>query len=423
MEWCPFCTGRDMTTDMRRKPLLVALALLAAFAVVAGTAGAVGTDADARTVDEGFREVRDVQNTTNYLSPEATDRSAYVPGDVDVAAAAGASAQRLQAGHERRAFDARYEADSGTDRVVLVRETADDMEARLARLDARHAALLAAYSNGTLSAETTMRRLVELSVEAETTRNHLEHVSDRVEDNPDDSVPVPLERRLIDLQSDLVTLPDPVTDRVEAGLAGERDAPVVYAGGATGGIVLATVDDGDFVRTATVRDDYAPDRPDQFETAEGRDVILALQRGGELYPWAYENDIGGPQIRGFGNTGLYLIRVDYGHGVLQTYISGGTTNAFHEIQTQDPRGVPISDTTVRATDSLNVTVETTTDSGPMRVSLIQPSSGAPLDGTVRVDGDVVGRTGQDGTLWTVQPAGRVRVNVTDGPNSAEFTVS
>lgn len=412
-----------MATNMRPKSTLVALALLAALAVVTGTAGAVALDADARTVDDGFRQISDVQNTTNYLSPGTTDRASYVRGDVDVAAAAGASAQRLQADHERRAFDVQFESESGTDRVDLVRETTDSTEARLTRLDARHAALLAAYSNGTFSAETTMRRLVQLSVEAETARNHLEHVSSRVEDASDEAVPVSLERRLVDLQTVLVALPNPVTDRVEAGLAGERDATVVYAGGDSEGIVLATVDDGDFVRTASVRDEYAPDQPDQFEMAEERDVILALQRGGELYPWAYENDIGGPQIRGFGDTGVYLIRVNYGHGVLQTYISGGTTNAFHEIQTQDPGGVPVSDTTVRATDSLNVTVETTTDSGPMRVSVIQPSSGAPLDGTVRVDGDVVGRTGEDGTLWTVQPAGQFRVNVTEGPNSAEVTVS
>lgn len=408
---------------MRRKSALVALALLAALAVVAGTAGAVAPDADDRTVGDGFREMSGVENTTNYLSPEATDRTAYVRGDVDVAAAASTSAQRLQADHERRVFDIRFDAASETDRVDLVEETADNIEARLARLDASHAALLAAYSNGTLSAETTMRRLVVLSVEAEATRDRLEYVSERADDDIDASVPVSLETRLTDLQTALVTLPNPVGDRVEAGLAGERDPTVVYAGGDPDGLVLATVDDDDFVRTATVRGDYAPDQPDQFEMAEGRDVILALQRGGELYPWAYENDIGGPQIRGFGNTGIYLIRVNYPHGVLQTYISGGTTNAFHEIQTQNPDGVPVSDTPVQVTDSLNVTVETTTGSGPMRISLIQPSTGAPLDGTVRVDGDVVGRTGEDGTLWTVQPVGQFRVNASTGANTVEVTAS
>jgi len=405
---------------MRRKSALVALALLAVLAVVTGTTGAVAPQADARTVDDGFREMSGVENTTNYLSPESIDRSAYVRGDVDVAAAAGASAQRLQAEHERRVFDSRFDRASETERIALVREEADSIEARLARLDARHAALLAAYSNGTLSAETTMRRFVVLSIEAESARDRLEHVSERADDL---DAPVGLDTRLTDLQTTLVTLPNPVSDRAEAGLTGERDPAVVYAGGGQSGIVLATLDDGEFVRTATARSDYAPDQSDQFEEADGRDVILALQRGGELYPWTYENDIGGPQIRGFGNTGVYLIRVDYAHGVLQTYLSGGTTNAFHEIQTQNPDGVPVSETAIQATDSLNVTVETTTGTGPMRVSLIQPSTGAPLDGTVMVDGQFVGRTGDDGTLWTVQPTGQFSVNVTDGPNSVEVRAS
>jgi len=408
---------------MRRKSALVALALLAVLAVVTGTTGAVAPDADARTVDDGFREISGVENTTNYLSAESVDRSAYVRGDIDVVAAAGASAQRLQADHERRVFDSQFDRASETDRVDLVREEADSIEARLARLDARHAALLAAYSNGTLSAETTMRRLVVLSVEAETARDRLVHVSERADDDLDASVPVGLDTRLADLQTTLVTLPNPVGDRVEAGLTGERDPAIAYVGGGQSGIVLATVDDGDFVRTATVRDDYAPDQPDQFEAAEGRDVILALQRGGELYPWAYENNIGGPQIRGFGETGIYLIRVNYGSGTLQTYLSGGTRNAFHEIQTQNPEAIPVTDTRTRVTDSLNVTVETTTGSGPMRVSLIQPSTGAPLNGTVRVDGHAVGRTGDDGTLWTVQPAGQFSVNATNGPNSVEVLAS
>lgn len=416
---------------MSRTPALAALALLAVVAAAVGTAGAVATDrvadedADTSTVDDGFPVVTTVPNTTNYLSTESTGRASYVRSDVDVAAAASMSAQRLRARHDRGVFDARFEAAAGSEaeRVALVRETADSMESRLDRLDARHEAVLAAYSNGSISRETTLRRLARTSVAAGTVRGTLQHVSGRVDDAPGTSVPVPLETRLSDLQTVLVTLPDPVGDRVEAGLAGERDPVVVYAGGAGNGLVLATVDEGEFVRTATVRDDYAPDRPDQFEQGEERDVILALQRGGELYPWTYQNDIGGPQIRGFGNTGVYLIRVDYGHGELRTYLSGGTTNAFHEIQTQDPGGVPMTDATSATTDSLNVTVETTTASGPMRVRLIQPSTNAPLDGTVFIDGQAVGETGDDGALWTVQPPGQFRVNATTGANSAEVTVS
>ncbi len=421
---------------MSRKQALVALSLLAVLAAAVGTASAVvpnsvpaeepitdGAAGDNSTaVDDEFPIVTAVPNTTNYLSVETTDRAAFVRSDVDVTAAAGMSAQRLQARHDNAVFDARIDTPE-TNHVVVVREQADSIEARLDRLDARHDALLTAYSNGSLSRETTLRRLARLSVRAETNRDRLQHVSDRVEDDPGVSVPVRLETRLSDLATVLVTLPNPVADRVEAGLAGQRDPSVVYAGGAENALVLGTVEDGEFIRTATVRDDYAPDQSDQFETSEERDVIAALQRGGDLYPWVYENDIGGPQIRGFGNTGVYLISVEYSHGTLQTYLSGGSTNAFHEIQTQNPEGVPVTGATSNATEALNVTVETTVDSGPMRVRLIQPASGAPLDGTVRVNGQVVGQTGDDGTMWTVQPAGQFRVNASTDANSVAVTVS
>jgi hypothetical protein len=59
----------------------------------------------------------------------------------------------------------------------------------------------------------------------------------------------------------------------------------------------------------------------------------------------------------------------------------------------------------------------------MRVRLIQPSTNAPLEGTVFIDGRAVGETGDDGALWTVQPPGQFRVNATTGANTAEVTVS
>ena len=405
--------------------VLVALVLLAALAAAVGPAGATAAEEgpDVLVVDGDRPAVSPVANTTNYLSLESTDRTAYVRADVDVAAAVGVSAQRLHARQDRAVFDARFEAsESESDRVALVRETADIASARTDRLDDRHGALLRAYSNGSLSQETTLRRLARLSVAAEVSQNTLQHVSDRVDGSSRTSVPVTLETRISDLQTGVVSLPNPVADRVEAGLAGERDPLVVHAGGTENELMLATVDGGEFVRTATVRDSYAPDQPDQFEQAEGRAVILALQRGGELYPWVYENDIGGPQISGFGNTGVYLIRVDYGRGELRTYLSGGTTEPFHEIQTQRPGGVPVTGVTESAGDAVNLTLKTTTGSGPMRVQLAQPSTGAPLNGTVAVDGQVVGRTGDDGMLWTVQPDGQFRVNATTGAGSVDTTV-
>lgn len=413
---------------MSRTPALTALALLLAVAAVtAGAAGALaadggGSDTASPAVDGTPADVTGISNATNYLSVGAPDRQAYVRSDVDVTAAAGTSAERLRGSHADRVFDREFQS-AEDDRLAPVRERVDGAENRLDRLDGRYDTLLAAYSNGTLSRETFLRRVARLSAETSSVEGTLQHVSTRVDESPGVSLPVALSTRISDLQTEQITLPDPVRQRVVAGLSGQSEPAVVYAGGTGDSLVLATVDGAEFTRTASVRGAYAPDQPDQFEEAEGRSVVLALQRGGELYPWAYDNAIGTPQVRGFGNTAVYLVRVEHPQGNLETYLSGGTRDAFHEIQTLRAGEIPVTATTSAPTDSLNVTVETTSPTGPMRVSLIQPSTGAPLDGTVRVDGDVVGRTGDDGELYTVQPAGQFRVNATTGANSAAVTVS
>jgi hypothetical protein len=331
------------------------------------------------------------------------------------------SAQRLHATHDNRVFDSRLDAtDAG--RLALVRQRVDSAAARLDALDARYDTTLDAYSNGSLSEETFLRRVARLSTEAESINGHLQHVATSAEESPAFAVPVALSTRISELQTELVTLPDPVKQQVADGLSGQSDPTIVYAGGTDGGLVLASVVGDEFTRTATVRGAYAPDRRDQFEANDGRSAVLALQRGGELYPWAYDNAIGTPQVRGFGNTAVYLIRVDHPQGSIESYISGGTRDAFHEIQTQRASQVPVTDTTSSVGDSLNVTVRTTSSTGPMRVSLVQPSTGAPLDGTVFVDGERVGRTGADGALYTVQPTGQFRVNATTGENSVAVSV-
>lgn len=417
-----------MSQYMSRTPALSALALLlAVMAMTAGAASALAadsphSDSESPTVDGSPADVTVISNATNYLAVGTPDRQTYAHSDVDVTAAAGMSAERLKRSHADRVFDREFQSADG-DRLSLVRDRVGSAEDRLDRLDARYDTLLDAYSNGSLSRETFLRRVAQLSAETTSVEGHLQHVATRVDESPGTSLSVTLSTRISDLQTEQITLPDPVRQRVQAGLAGRDGSPIVYVGATGDSLVLATVDGEEFTRTATVRDAYAPDQPDEFEEAEGRSVVLALRRGGDLYPWAYDNAIGTPQVRGFGNTAVYLVRVEHPQGSLETYLSGGTRDAFHETQILRAGEVPVTATTSAPTDSLNVTVETTSPTGPMRVSLVQPSTGAPLDGAVRVNGEEVGRTGDDGELYTVQPAGQFRVNATTGANSAAVSVS
>jgi hypothetical protein len=78
---------------------------------------------------------------------------------------------------------------------------------------------------------------------------------------------------------------------------------------------------------------------------------------------------------------------------------------------------------VRTGESLRLRINGSYDTGPMAVRVARNATGIPLDAEVTVDGQVVGRTGDDGRLWTVQPIGETTVSVrTSGNATVETTV-
>jgi hypothetical protein len=138
----------------------------------------------------------------------------------------------------------------------------------------------------------------------------------------------------------------------------------------------------------------------------------------------FENAIGGPSIRGLGDTASYLVEANHPQGELSTYIHGGSTDVYHEIQRQRPEALPVSGTAANETANLAVTVNTTTATGPMHVAVVRPTTETPADAVLAVDTpgfpDRI-ETGADGEAWLIQPekpftlsaaAGGDRVNVT-----------
>lgn len=416
---------------MSRMTALAALTLLVCVtALTVGTASAIvetGSVPAAAQTDSPAPDVSMIPNTTNYLSIEAPERRSYVESDVDVVAASGISADQLHARHANRTFDQRFaEADAASfDRLDLVRQAARRGESRVEAIETRQTALFEAYNNGTLSRETFLRRVGRLSARAQLTGGELRYVNRQVDSSLEVTMPGELDTRLTGLQKRLVTLPDPVTDRIRAGLSGERDPATVYVEGADSDLVLATVDSGEFVRQAMLRSDYAPGQADRFNQPGQRRLTLALERGSDLYGWAYDNAIGAPLIRGFGfgEAPVYLVSIDHPQGALRSYISGGTTNAFYEIQRQRPAAVPVTDEVSATSDEHTLSVETTSPTGPMRVTLTGPSSNTPINGTVDINGQVVGQTGSNGQLVTVRPSGDVQLNATADGDTVGISLS
>jgi len=393
---------------------------------VAGQAApAAATDTEPSLLSEQPTRVADATNTTNYLFPNTdAERQEYVRASVNVGSAVDASATRLEGAHQTETFDRRLASQAANDdgKLAVVKQTVTDAEARMARLNATQESLYRSYNDGTLSRQQFLRQLVQLEVRATEYRLYLDRVESRAESEFGNNLPVSLETRLSSLQSNTVTLPAPLSQRVRESVVGNAEPLVVYTEGADDALVLAAVDGPTFRRQATLLSEHRPGAPDKFEEGDQQAIAQVVERTTELYPWAYSNDRQfSRRVESTGpTTSIYRIEADHPQGSLSSYLSGSTTNAFHEIQTLDPTGIPVYRTTSNETEDFNLTVTTTTETGPMRVNLSTPG-GVMRNGTVLVDGQPVGTTGDDGLLWTVRPSGTFTLTVV-GENGTEISL-
>ncbi|MEF8787222.1 MAG: hypothetical protein V5A45_14930 [Haloarculaceae archaeon] len=399
---------------MSRTPLVIGLVALAVAVLSVGAAGhappaALDNDTSPALLGEQPTRVVNVANTTNYLFPNTNaERQEYVRASVDVGSAVDTSATRLERAHRTETFDRRLASQSDdTDRqLAVVERTVADAEARMARLNATQESLYRSYNDGTLTRQQFLRQLVQLEVRATEYRRYLDRVEASAESEFGNSLPTALEIRFSRLQSNIVTLPAPLSQRVRESVVGNAEPLVVYTEGADDALVIAAVDGPTFRRQATLLSEHQPGAPDQFEEGDQQAIAQVVERTTELYPWAYSNDRQfSRRIESAGpTTSIYRIEADHPQGSLSSYLSGSTTNAFHEIQTLDPTEIPVYRVVSNETADLNLTVTTTTQTGPMRVNLSTPG-GVTRNGTVLVDGQPVGTTGDDGLLWTVRPSG------------------
>jgi len=100
---------------------------------------------------------------------------------------------------------------------------------------------------------------------------------------------------------------------------------------------------------------------------------------------------------------------------------------FMERQRVDLDAVSAGEATTRTLD-LTLTVNRTFPGGPLRVAVIDPRTGDPVDAVVKIGREGgesvdVGTTGDDGTLWTVSPRGEFVVTAVEVGSTEVSTVS
>jgi len=389
-------------------PRPVAVLLLAALlALPAGALGTAGGVAD--TAAGGPHRIVAATNTTDYLMPPEDEqtRESVRRAAVDVAGAVAGSAERLHGRHRQLTFDEAFADVEGDRRLTLIEARAADIEAHIARLQTAKRDVVRALRDGEVTGDTFLRRLATIQAAARAEAGLIDGIESNVA-TAADIPPLRVQTRLDSLRVGLLPIEGPVTDAVADAVAARNGALRVYVLAGAESEVFATVENGTYVRESFVGSQYRPGATPQF------DIAQALARAQALYTWTNLTAPSSPRARGYGDTAVYRILWTHSQGELRTFIDGATTEVFREIQRKRAPQVPTTATAGAREDGLAVSVNTTGPTGPMHVAVSNTDTGLPADATVRVGGDVVGTTGGDGSLWTVQPTGGFTVNATAG---------
>ena len=393
---------------MRKVPRgFVALVVVAVlFGLAAAAAGGVATDTQSQST------IATDRNSTNYLSPTAPTGEGYERVTMDASTATAVAAQEIHNAHATGTFERRLQSVNEDERSAVAQAQLDAVRDRFERLDRRQTELFETYSAGETSTQALLRELIALRATVDAQSELLTRAAS--EANPSTASRVELETL-----EDALSVNQPVIERLQGTLVGDGEPETAYLQRADGALVLALVDGGEYYRQATLLTERDLDGTDQFgDDLSPGGYSQAQQRMEALYPWAYNLPslrIGGDDLSVYSR--IYQLGLAHPHGELTVYFDGATRNVFHETQQLRLDALPIERTVVNSTAAGAVTVETTRSTGAMRVTVEDPD-GFAVEGPVRVDGQRVGGTDEEGRLWTVQPAADFELAVTmpDGGN-------
>jgi len=404
---------------------LVVVATLSA-GVSAGPA-ATGSPGSVAPAESGASlPVVSVNNTTGYLAlpngAAAEQRERFGTADVDVAGAAAMESSRFRIRLFRRStVEAFQSAPNASARTGVLVDAASDLENRSQALREQQSAALRAYNDGQISTETTLRRLAIIDTRADRLDAAVTGLLDTVRTEPGYTLPTNLRVRIQNTRAEPVVVQGLVKSTIGNSVGGSGPQQV-YVGNTDESLVLARISGGRYVREAYVANAQGGPGPDRFRGTQRYPVSAALDRARVLYPWAFENRISTRRARGIGLTPIYRFTIDHSHGQLDVYLDGRTNQTFREIQDERISRLPIRETVTHETENLTVRANTTHPTGPMEVTVRDPALNTTVDARISIDGTPVGRTGSDGSLWTIRPNGLTVVNATTADHATEFTI-
>lgn len=396
----------------RTFPALLAVLLALSAPVVALPGGApAATDSGAQSVESGPTTTQGAPpNSTARLALADVTAAGHHEASVDVGAALAVGNGAVDGRYEELAIEERLAAaETDQERVEILRDALDRIDGRVADLREREQAAYRGYADDTVTDRELLREVARVHVEAVHMRTTLETI-----DRQSRALSASLNRRTQGLIIEVSAFEGPVRERVATAVRGDANSARVHVVTATDGIVLSTIQGDTFVRETYRADQRAP------EQAAGKRIDVE-ERAAEHYPWAWENR-DPVDWRGVIDAGLYRVTISHPQGRLKSYIDTGTKNPYREIQQIRVDRMPTTPTANVTEDDLQVQINRTYPGGPVGVT-VRNETGAPVSGSVTVDGERLGVTGTDGEQWFVSPRTDYTVNVSHGSTAVSVTVT
>ena len=417
-----------MSPHSARRPL----ALLVGIVLVVGavpvlSSGALSPQPSDVTADPAASAVppsiAQSNGTTNYLQvPDGDVRTSTIErAPVDVTAATRIGADELEVQLAVETFRERFDtANSEAERTAAVRELVRTLERKTEHLQQTQSTALERYNDGEISSKQFLSTLARLDATAEEIRRAADAVETEEENTLDYTTPPALGDRIRSFDARLLPVEGKIRNvELQSAVQGSTQSPPLYVETGDQGIVLATIVNNNYAREAFNSTAFDPEG--QSNLTIYRD---ALDRMSVLYPWAMDpaNRNGAPRVDTLWNTSVFSVTTQHRHGSLNVFLDASTTNVFREDQTRDLDNVPSVTVATNTSVIVELSVNTTHETGPLRVDLTRPGTTNPVEGDVYVDGTFVGTTGADGTLWTIDTRGEttVRVETDDGVLSARI---
>ncbi|WP_241432286.1 DUF7094 domain-containing protein [Halogeometricum borinquense] len=315
------------------------------------------------------------------------------------------------------AIDRIKSTESPDRRQQLILQELTTIEQAAISLRARQETTLQAYGEGKIDSRTLLIRLAIIDMHARA----FEDRSDRIQEISKSVSDFSVDSRTASVERELDTFTGPVRQHVGDVLTGKAESTRFFVQTGPESIVLSTIR-----RDIYVREVYRGDirRRGSGITSD----IEALNATVAAYPniSALQYRQNGTNIVGTDDNS-FLVRIRHDRGRLFAFVDSGSQRVFKAFQYRPLDTMEPESTQSAVKDGLKLTAHQTYSGAPVRFTLNDTETGEPVNAliTVGLRGErstAVGKTGSDGSLWTMAPGQAYQVTAIKGNSVVLLTV-